>query len=104
MPRPFQFKNNYLNRKGKGRSGATLWHTRDFDSTPRTVPYYWRRLHERGEQHRPARGEGATGPAQVQRGWVAVADGLLARRGSVDRLQWQADLDPLLARSLQDNP
>ena len=42
MLRPFQFKNNYLNRKGKGRSGATLWHTQDFDSTPGTVPYYER--------------------------------------------------------------
>ena len=52
-------------------------------------------IDELGEQHRAARGERPPCPPQVQRGRMAVPDGLLAGRLAVDVLQRQRDLDQL---------
>jgi hypothetical protein len=53
-------------------------------------------VHHLGEDDGAGGRERAAGPPEVERGGVAVADGLLARRGHVDRLQRQGDFDQLL--------
>lgn len=51
---------------------------------------------ERRPQHRAGRGERSTGPPQVQRGGMAVADRLFTGRFGVDGRQRQRNLDQLL--------
>jgi hypothetical protein len=49
------------------------------------------------KEHRSAGCQRPARPPEVQRGGMAVADGLLPSRGYVDGLQGQGDLDELLA-------
>ena len=55
-------------------------------------------VHHLREDHRPRRRQRPPRPPQVQRARVAVADGLLAGTGLVDRLQRQGDFDEFLLR------
>ena len=56
-------------------------------------------VHQLREQHRPARRQRPPRPPQMQRrGGVPMPDGLLTRRGDVDRLKGYRDFDELLTR------
>ena len=50
-------------------------------------------VHHLREDHRPRRGQRAPRPPEMQGGRVAVADGFLAGRGDVDRVEGEGDFD-----------
>ena len=60
-------------------------------------------VHELREQHRPARGQRAARPPQMQGRGMAVPDRLLPRRSRVDRFQRQGDFDQLPAMDGHEN-
>jgi hypothetical protein len=53
-------------------------------------------INERSEEDRTTRSERSPSPPEVKSGGVALADGLLPSRLSVDRVEWQCNFDEFL--------